>query len=246
MPSLTGPSGLSGLSGLIGGGTYIDKVLGYGPIAYWVLNEAAGGTAADQVNSPLQDGAYTGVTLADTLGPDNVNSAPLFDGVNDYVDIYTATLDGVFDGAEGTMAIWARVFNAGVWADGTWRLALYLREDVNNRTNFQKAGGSATLHHEYTAGGVLDQVNSGVVAYTNWFHLAGTWSATADETEFFINGASIGTRNTLGVYVGSLTAAVTNIGAKGQPSDVWHGWLAHCAIWDSVLTGPQILDLATV
>lgn len=250
MAGLTGLSALSGLSGIMGG-VYSDKVLSYSPIAYWPLWETAGVTATDQINSPAQDGAYTGVTLANAIGPDGVNSAPLFDGANDFVNIYSATLDGVFDGTEGTTMIWARAFNAGVWTDGSNDYALCLKEDNDNFVYLYKIAANNSFNYRYQANNVDETITKGGIISTDWICQAVTWSLSAGvdgEVKAYYNGVQEGaTQTALGAWVGSLNAATTIIGALTLLSlNSWYGWLAHCAIWDKALTSTQILNLATV
>jgi hypothetical protein len=230
---------------------YIARVIGYGPIAYWPLNETAG-LVADNLGTlgAAADGAYTGVTLNNALGPDGVNGAPLFDGTNDYVDIHTAALSAAFNGATGSMAIWCRVANAGIWTEGATRYAFHLfsasndyyriyRDSYNNRL---VSGGRA-------GGGSAVMIRDGLTT-TDWFHIAVTWSdgANADQVYDYYNGSPGTPSTSLNAWTGvGLAANLTLIGAyQASPTLPWNGWLAHAAVWDHVLTPAQILDLATV
>jgi len=74
-----------------GGSTYIDKVLSIQPanlIGYWPMNDASGAVALDY-SGQGNNGAYTGVSLANAPGPDGGNSCPLFDGTSDFNNIYS-------------------------------------------------------------------------------------------------------------------------------------------------------------
>ncbi|GAI14148.1 unnamed protein product, partial [marine sediment metagenome] len=77
---------------------YDDKVLGMDPIAYWPLSETSGLVANCLVN-PAQNGVYTGVTLGQP-GIGDGNTAPYFDGTNDYVDVLTAAFIAAYNGSE--------------------------------------------------------------------------------------------------------------------------------------------------
>lgn len=241
--------GVLGLTGMIGQpGTYTDKVLGYGPIAYWIQGEAAGVTAIDQVNSPAQDGAYTGVTLGQP-GIGDGNTCPLYDGANDYTDAFTATLAGVFDGGEGTVALWARMANAGVWTDGTRRDFYELFVDGPNFVIVRKSTVNGQIDWLYNAGGTLEIVSLGGQTTIDWFPLAITWSASAGvngEMRAYINGTQTGaTQINLGVWAGVPGRVV--IGASDlAPNNPWSGYLAHCAMWDRALTADEIAGLAVV
>ena len=100
---------------------YYQKVLSYDPIAYWMMDEKQGAVSYDMVtarNTGARNGAYTGVTLGQP-GIGDGNTSPLFDGANDFTNIYSASFNAAFNGAEGTLGIWMRVFNVAVWTDGT-------------------------------------------------------------------------------------------------------------------------------
>ena len=164
-----------------GGVSYDQKVLGYGPIAYWPLWELSGTTAQCLVN-PAQNGTYSGVTLGQE-GIGDGGQAPLFDGANDYVDIYSAALAAIFPYDEGSFCGWMKVFNVGVWSDGAVRIFIsaaaalggaafmvnfYRRGVVNNVTYFRDDGAdNQVLQHVVVA------------PVTDWQHFALTWSVTS-------------------------------------------------------------------
>ena len=78
--------------------TYIQKVLGIEPgnlIAYWPMSEPSGGIAINAEGTAARNGAYTGVTLAQP-GIGDGNTCPLFDGANDFNNVYSASLDAAF------------------------------------------------------------------------------------------------------------------------------------------------------
>lgn len=230
-------------------GGYSAKVLGYNPIAYWPLNETAGATAACLVNS-AQNGTYMGVTLANVVGPDGTNYAPLFDGVNDFVNIYSATLAGIFNGAEGSAMIWSRVFNAGVWTDGTVRYAGRWAVNASNQVLIYRIATNNRLRYQYNAGGTNKLINHDSTS-TSWMNFIITWSKSSGvdgEVKAYFNGSQTGaTQTALGVWAGALNLSTVIIGAASTiPASPWYGYLAHVAVWDRPLTATQIADLATV
>lgn len=238
------------LLGGVAASTYIDKVMSYSPIAYWPLWEAVGATAVCQVNSPAQDGTYVGVTLGQP-GIGDGNTAPFFDGTNDYVDIYSVPFNAAFKGLEGTFAVWARVFNVGVWTDGANRFLGLIRTDANNEIQCYKSVAANTLTWYFRAGTVLDNIVQGGYTDVDWFLYGLTWSRSAGatgEVRAYFNGAQVGTTQTgLGNWVGALNPVQCLIGSYlGPPALAWHGWLAHKFVLDYAASGPQMLDLATV
>lgn len=228
--------------------TYVQRVIATGPIAYWILGESAGATAVDQINSPAQDGTYTGVTLGQT-GIGDGNTSPFFDGANDSVDVFTAALTAAFNGTAGTALFWVIVFNAGVWTDGSSRYGLHFIVDGANQIYMKKDNTNNRVEFRYLAGGVNREVIVTPISDLNWMAWALTWDRNAGATGEaigYINGVQQGaTLINLGNWAGPLTGAA--IGAFNlAPAGVWHGNLAHAIIWDSALTPAQILDLSAV
>jgi hypothetical protein len=217
-----------------------------GLIAYWPLDELSG-TNADNAQGAARDGTYSGVALdnADGAGA-TMGRAGLWDGVNDLCNIYTVSLRDAFNGAEGTLSIWAKISASGVWTDGTEDRIVTLTADGNNSIALRKTSGSNTLNALYAAGGTFEQISVGSQTSTGWMHLAITWSKADDQVKFYINGAQAGsTATTLGTFAGTLNAATTVIGASvTTPLLVWSGNLQHAAIWTTPLTLAQIQELA--
>ena len=226
---------------------YIAKVKSYNPIAYWPLNETTGSTAVCQVNT-AQNGTYTGVTLGQTVTDASGVSfiCPLFDGANDFANIYTTTFRDAFDGAEGTAMIWARVYNVGVWTDGNNHVMGTLRVDANNQIFLKKDNTNNRKELVYEAGNVTETGVETGLAIIDWMQLFLTWSATTDEVKQYRDGSQVGiTLTVLGAWAGQLVNTNTIIGSFDTgPTNPWYGWLAHCAVWDTILTQPQIADLA--
>jgi hypothetical protein len=218
-------------------------------IGFWRLNETSGATAVD--SSPeANNGAYTGVDLANAAGPDGV-LVPFFDGTNDYVNLYSAAFntDFALAGAEGTLAIWIKVNAAAVWSDATFRNVVYIANGgtITNGVEILKSSAANTVVVAREGADVREQVSITLSA-TGWTHLALTWSEAADQMIAYLNGSQTGaTQTTLGAYTGNLGSTTTNIGAKvTTPTNPWHGWLALPAVWKTPLTPAQILSLATV
>jgi hypothetical protein len=226
------------------GGTYIDKVLGYGPAVYCPQNETAGVTTTD-VSGNGRDGSYTGVTLANTTGPDGVNGAPLFDGANDYVSLWQPG-DGVqyMNMSEGTVAGWFKMSAAGVWTDGNFRAIVNLSDDGNNKFYIAKASANNTLQFYYRTGGTA---KSRDVTYsaTTWTHFALVWSKTGNYVRPYINGAQQGADLTgLGVFSGDNFVSFLLGAETTVPAFIHSGWLAHFAAWVTPQAAETIADLA--
>jgi len=238
------PAGMMGTGAM---GDYVSKVLSTAPVVYWPLWETAGGTAEDLINSPLQDGTAVGVTWANDLTGPFGTPAPYFDGANDYVNVNTATLAAVLDagGAECTIAIWAKVNSAAVWADGIIRCTYYFVDTANNAFSINKVAPANTIEQRWIGGAVNEFYADAGITTTDWMHLAMTRSEAADEIRYYRNGAFLGLDVTIGNWGSVAPWATMLIGASSLvPANVWHGWMAHAAIWDRALLGPEVFMLA--
>ena len=236
----------------VGGGdgevAYADKVAAIEAanlIAYWPLWELSGATADNYEGTAARDGAYTGVTLGQT-GIGDGNTCPLFDGVEDLVDVYTASLKDAWNGAVGTMGIWVQA-SAAEWADDTDRRIFNFYVDGNNRVYMQRVEANEVVI-TYEAGDVIETVTVTGFTVASFYHLAVTWDKAAEEVKVYKNGSQFGaTMGTLGVWAGALKSTNTVIGAYSTtPGVCWNGKLAHLNVWTKALTPAQILSVATV
>jgi hypothetical protein len=240
--------GVASVGSPVGGATYAQKVLGYKPIAHWPLWEKSG-TVARDASGNGRDGTYSSdVSVMGTgAGIGDGNTAVYFDGTNDSLDCFTASLTAAFDVDNGSWIIWAKVNAAAVWADGVARYGLYLYTDAPNYTRINKGAGANSMVLRYEANNVLETVThtdnpTGFVCYGL------TWDTAADEVRAYANGTQTGvTQAGLGVWAGALTRTV--IGASNTnpiPANPWHGWIAHVAVWSTTLAPAQMADLARV
>jgi len=228
---------------------YADKVMGYGPIAYWPLWELSGTTARCLVN-PAQNGTYNSdvSTWPPGAGIGDGNTAPFFDGANDFVNVLTATFTGNFDGTEGSIQIWAKVANVGVWTevwtDATTRETYRFLVDGNNLSIIRREAANNQLGWFHFAGGPLGPIVENGVAETGWMHLVGTWSETVNQQIAYRDTVNKGIL-VAGAWAGVL--AQCTIGSEDPgPNGVWNGWLAHCAVWNRALSAPEIAALSVV
>ena len=210
-------------------------------LALWRLNETAGTAVADSSGNG-RSGTATGVTWV-PAGPNGARAAS-FDGVNDLVNVYSAGLAGAFNGDEGSLLLWCRAANADVWADGSFRRLVYFGADADNEIFCDKTNsGSVRLYRE--GDGTADYASTdGAALGTAWHCLAMTWSATADENRYYLDGALLDTDTGLGSWDGALSNTLTTLGAyTTTPAMVWHGDLALVALWDTPLTGGEMAAL---
>ncbi len=233
---------------LVVGGTYADRVLAVQAdhlIGYWRLNEAGGVVAAD--SSPYgHDADANGLVWgADGVG-DGATGASL-DGINDNVTLSSAGLSTAFDGAAGTVMVWARVADTSLWTDGLQHGLVTLR--ASGGTIFiRKESISNLLRARYVwSGGSYLQINASGMDTAGWFCVAMTWDKAADEVKLFVDGAQVSTTQSgMGTWEGALSTENSFLGAYFASSIVWHGDLAHGALWNVALTPDEIAALAVV
>ena len=216
-------------------------------IAWLRLNDKSGSAALNEVGVSGVLGSAGAAPTMGSAGIGDGGTAFSFDG-GDYVDIFGAVPPAAFNGAKGSLLIWARITDAAVWADGTIRRIAFLSPDNgNNQINFRKTATANQIGMGRTGGGVVDQVlDTSLAATTDWFMLALTWDTTADELKAYINGVQIGSTQTgLGAFTGALNPTYCCLGANDTgAANPWKGLLAHGTVWaNRVLTAAEILDI---
>lgn len=236
---LTGAGPSSGLD-------YGGKVLSYSPIAYWKLNETSGTTAVCSVNA-AQNGTYSSAVNGWPVGTGigDGNTAPGFDGTNDYVDVFSATLAGVFDGQEGSLSTWLKVYNSDIWPGG-YRQAAHFHADWDNTLYLWKNNGVPTIVNNYTANTTGDVATTGDLTDLDWMHFVSTWSVSGNVIYIYKDGSEIDSAGSLGTWAETLTEALIGSRVAGPPVNPWYGWLAHYALFDYELQSADVADLAAV
>jgi len=201
-------------------------------------------------NRIMSTGHETAMATKDGIG-DGLTS-PFYDGANDYTNVYSAGLAAAFNGAEGTVASWARVSAAGVWTDNANRQCVRYLVDANNCVIVRK--GDLAVHNNrfaliYVAGGTAHTIEVAITSVA-WWHWALTWSRTANEVRAYLSGTQTGATGIgVGVWVGALLSNRVVIGsalAGASPTEVWSGNLAHAALWNRALSPAEVAALAVL
>lgn len=194
--------------------------------------------------NPL-NGTVSGATMGAT-GIGDGETSYSFDGSNDYVNIYSSEINSVFNPDAGTLLAWAKVSDAGVWEDGSYRAITYLAADANNQIKLLKWTTNNQMAFGITSGGTSKSVyDTSLNGSTNIFMVAMMWDKTADEFKAFINGSQVGTTQTgLGTWVGNLSSTGTILGGGNTtPIYPWSGSIGHTALWNTALTPTEIAAL---
>lgn len=215
-------------------------------VAFWPLEETSGTTAND-LSGHSYNGTYSGATINAATFLDG-NPAPGFDGVNDFVNVYSSSLASAFSGSAGTTIAWLKVPSGG-WSDATLRYAPRFLVDSSNFVFVSKTATTNQLNFRYEAGGTSKSLNDTSLAGTSsWFLVEETWDKTADQVKDYINGSQVGSTLTgLGTWAGALSNTTTIIGANTTAgANSWNGNVSHVALWSKALTSSEIAALATV
>ena len=207
-------------------------------IGLWPHTERSGSVAYD-ISANGYNGTFSGVVLADTPGP-RLKPAPKWDGVNDYCNVYSAGLAAAFNPNAGTILVWSKVLNVGIWSDGTNDFALNFAADTTNYVRIIKV--AANLNYGANFAATNKSVSLNPSGNLNWFLLGLTWDKAADQVKAFYNGAQTGSTQTgMNTFTGSLAATLCNIGAQtSSGATPWNGWLAYVLLLNRAATPTEI------
>jgi hypothetical protein len=202
--------------------------------AYWNFDGNLKDTAGGAVKF---DGSENGASpIAFPNGKAGFGKSMLLDGVDQFVEITGGEPDDLaFQGGSMTVAGW---FKVGAF-DKSWQALIAKGEGSNWRIH--RRGGETGFAH---AGGVGEGPAGAAVDDGNWHH----FTAISDHT-----GANFGTR----LYVDGVNytefATAANLSANGKRVMIgenpdargrtWNGEVDDIAIWDRVLTEPEIASL---
>lgn len=233
-------------------GDHSDLVLGAAPGTlqfYFPLSEGSGSVARD-LSGNGRHGTYYGPTLGAALTPFGA-PAPLFDAINDYVDIYTAALaTALATWSEGTVAALVRVRAGSVWTDGATRVICQLSDSgQSNRVVMSRHSVNAQLRDLRAHAGTTVANVASTTSPTDWFYIAQTWSVSNNRLTNYISyrgvaPAQLGSTKTGLAAWSAVTLSSTRclIGNTYTvtPANLWDGYIAEVSGWSSELDLTQL------
>lgn len=148
-----------------------------------------------------------------------------YDGNNDFDNIYSTTLNSVFDGSVGTLIAFFQVGNAAVWTDGQFRRVVNIQVDGFNRVYISRTNIDNELQIVYEANDVLLVDNIGGLTTLEPLMAAVTWNKSVDNVTTYFNDAISASFSGLGVWSGALSSTGCKIGAVDGVS-FWDGLIA--------------------
>jgi len=223
----------------------------YGASEVWPLVDIASGTTIHAHVNAARDGVEVGWDLQNADGPVPGSLAPYSDGTNDAGNIYSSSLNSIFDWGVGCIFVWAKIADASIWTDGVTRYVVRMRFDNASQFAIQKSTTNNQIFFLARIGGTFNDFSVSGFSENDWISLALTWDTGAGasgEVIVYKNGIQTGTTKTgIGTPAeASLGTNVTNLGAAtfDPPLQNWDGWLAYCAVkFGSVWTPTQILEI---
>ena len=217
-------------------------------LAYWPLWEPAGSVAVNLEGTAARNGTYSSVTLGQP-GIGDRRTCPLFNGTSGHVDIYSDSFRDAFDGDLYSVLIWIKVFDSSVWSDN-YRNFYLLGADAAPVENRVRASIESTDNQYECLREANNSQRRRQVPNTtlDWFNSVHTVDDGGDEIKTYLNGVQQGvTSAASGNWVGSLINTATYIGSGPDgDGELMHGWLAHMAVWNKVLTQAQITYLSKI
>lgn len=244
--------------------TYQSKVLATQSanlLGYWPLNETSGAQAIDLSGNGYHGLYVNSPSLANAPDPTGESVCPLFTRASaQYILVDNTTYNSPTRwrtgaqaaslGTEGTALIWCKLAAAAQWTDTNNEMQLAFGRNSTNYVELKKDGAAPygrIAFRRFTGGADAVQNSVALNTETNpWIHIAITWSQTADETNGYVDGVIIEASPKAGGTWSGDDFRESYIGCYLAASNPWNGWLAHCAVWNKALTGPEILALATL
>lgn len=239
-----------------GGMNFMDhslRITNSAVVGAWRLDLLPTNPVAEELTSAL-NGTFSNVTWPFAHHSPAGIHAPLFNGSDSTVDLYTAQLNTDMSKTQLSISVWARVANAGVWTDNTKRCIIRIAADSNNYIEIDKATSDDVFQFYYKAGGTTKLfTESTLIPNTNessvvWSHYCLTVDKTNDSAYAYIDGRQSSELTGLGAWSGVLDSDETLLGsiALASPSSVWSGGISDLIIYSDVLTPDEVWKVSRV
>jgi lysophospholipase L1-like esterase len=226
--------------------TYTQKVQAYSPLQYMPFADASGSAATDESGNG-RNGVYGAAKTLGQAGIGDGRAAVSYPGAGgtNFINLYSASFAGAFNGQEGSFSFWAQL-PAAAWTDGVSHFLLSILVDANNRILIDKTTTNNQLRWRYIAGGTTKSLTLTTSGPTAFFNMSMAWSKTADKMIAYFNGVQVLTTQTgNGAWAGALNSAgCTYAASDNAGSNPGKGQFAHAAILGSALAPGHMGALA--
>jgi len=224
--------------------------------AYWKFNETSGdilnsSVSGDSLGSSA-DLTVNGATYNQTDSPSGFGYSMLFDGVNDYCGVGSASIFNFMHNTSSlfTFIFWAKATTISsnmVWWDGgnstcSNRIGSLIQEASNDRINFKIANG---------AGDPLvasDLTSNNYIPDNDWHMYAVMWDYSAGSNQYKI------TRDNNNLHQANKDSGTpTDSNSSGNPwlggnmtysaSRYFTGYFTELSVWNRILTEDELTSL---
>ena len=222
----------------------ILRMFGSSIVGFWPMTETHMNVAYDISGNGLNGTiSAAGVAIASGSGP-RKKPSPLFSAGS--IDIYSTSLNTLFNNTEGSLIIWNKVTST-VWGDGTNDCMLHVGKDATtNYVRLLKSSTANKISGSYMAGSSDKTRLSDAQTTTDWFLAAFTYSVSGNAGILYFNGVKQGaTLTTLGTWSGNLATTFCQIGAqvKTTPALPENGYLQYALILNRAATASEFISL---
>jgi hypothetical protein len=225
--------------------SYANKVLAMSPVAYWPLNETTGLTAINYGSlGGAANGVYDSHVILASVDAPGGGKSPRWSSTNtaEQVNIYSAALNGAFNGQLFSIAVWWKVFDVSVWTNGTNHYVFDVGVDSTQHVWTSKTATNGNVQNRSISSEVVTASHS----ETGWVFTVLTMSKAANQFMVYENGVQVGTTQAVpDTWTGALGSGNCHIGNSRNLSYPWKGYISQVAIWDRVLTPAEIASLYT-
>lgn len=201
----------------------------YGADEVWPLVDITSGTTIPAFVNSNRDGVLSGWDLQNTAGPVLGTFAPYSDGITDYGNIATSSLSTAWTPKIGSVFVWAKVADATVWTDNTFRMIVSLYSVPSQRIEIYKANTPNVVEAIVAISSTTTTAIP--TTTTDWFSIGASWQdvSTGNLARVYFNGVQVGGDiSGFGAGIGTLQTSAT-IGARSTTLS-WKGWLSYTSL----------------
>lgn len=204
-------------------------------VEYWRLNQSNGTSVVGKVNNLIA--TATGLDWRNGLGPKERSLVGYFDGVNDYVNIYSAGYAAALNGAEGSFLAWVHT-EAG-WTDGSAHFIVNIQDTGAGRVNaIRKTANNNELWFQSTLAGGSGVTVTVAGLNTNWLPIGMSWSVANNEFKAYCMTGQVGTTKTYSTGWSGVQSIANSLGSGlgNAASSPWLGWMDHAIVLNRPFT----------
>lgn len=218
-------------------------------VGYWPLNELSGTIAYDHSGNGFH-GTYYGNPRLGQQGIGDGWTIPWFDGVDDYVNLFSSGLAAAFGKENGTVCIWLQNQIEAVAIGTAFSMGSPDPAPYSLRPNINMYGvPGSSLYHEViatvgtnnTAGGTWDYLHSFSFISISW-----RWINSGSMNVYTLKNNQSASRTINSTPATSLAITRASIGNITGYTYWAKGILGHAGVWNETLSISEMRNLSHV